>query len=532
MSMANENFVTGGTGGAIFGGAGGDAPMKAEDQALGEEYHHPKGVHDVDPTRYPEGKEAPKHTWLSRFFPDPTSAGLAVAKTFYFFFYGAFGSLFPLMGVYFKQLGMDAAQAGFLSGIRPIVEYLAIPFWNNIASRMQKGKIMMLIGLACWIIFTTPIGHIHPPVVSCKYWNGSKVFLKLPQTHDSARRKRSVIDNNNYVDGESWGLSYPPLLLNQNPPPVVSDNEKDLPRALPLASHVVMSRVKRSYEDNTREWAEGNVVGVPGTSPQAIDFAVDQSQYGHGHHKQWVSPAWNNEVFEKAGVHKVFFLILLLVVIGEFFSSPAIALADSAVVTILGEENMDKYGAQRMFGSIGWGVTMFIMGIVLDHSKIFQHAKCEMNRGQRNYNVCFAVFSALMFLALVVATQLPFRYSGAPPPASGPANPRSNMQNGQQNQQKEAKESTKDKLKKAKVFAQQLRGMPEFVAVFKAMANLRMLMCMLVAWVMGIGIGLIFTFLFWHLQVSKEKYIWKKTREIASANNSILRVFVAIFFLV
>jgi hypothetical protein len=28
-------------------------------------------------------------------------------------------------------------------------------------------------------------------------------------------------------------------------------------------------------------------------------------------------------------------------------------------------------------------------------------------------------------------------------------------------------------------------------------------MFMLVAWVMGIGIGLIFTFLFWHLQVKR-----------------------------
>ena len=58
----------------------------------------------------------------------------------HFFFYGAFGSLFPLMGVYFKQMGMDAAQAGLLSGIRPIVEYLAIPFWNKIASKLQKGE--------------------------------------------------------------------------------------------------------------------------------------------------------------------------------------------------------------------------------------------------------------------------------------------------------------------------------------------------------------------------------------------------------
>ena len=169
-------------------------------------------------------------------------------------------------------------------------------------------------------------------------------------------------------------------------------------------------------------------------------------------------------------------------------------MADSAVCTLLGEENQDKYGSQRMFGSIGWAVTMFIMGMVLDHSKIFLFAKCDMNRGQRNYNICFSVFSGLMFLALVVGTQLPFRYQGKP--SSVPMN---NMPN-QDQQKKQPGETAQDRLKKAKVFAQQMRAMPEFAAVFRAMANLRMLMCMLVAWVMGIGIGLIFTFLFWHLQ--------------------------------
>ena len=179
-------------------------------------------------------------------------------------------------------------------------------------------------------------------------------------------------------------------------------------------------------------------------------------------------------------------------------------MVDSAVVTLLGEENQDKYGSQRMFGSIGWGVTMFIMGMVLDHSKIFLFAKCDMNRGQRNYNICFSVFSGLMFLALLVATQLPFRYGQSGQPGAGSSMPMNNMQqqanNPENNQQKQKPETAKDRLKKAKVFAQQMRAMPEFAAVFRAMANLRMLMCMLVAWVMGIGIGLIFTFLFWHLQ--------------------------------
>lgn len=147
-----------------------------------------------------------------------------------------------------------------------------------------------------------------------------------------------------------------------------------------------------------------------------------------------------------------------------------------------------------MFGSIGWAVTMFVMGMVLDHSKLFQNAKCPMSRGQRNYDVCFFAFAAYMSLALIVATQIPFRYLGRKPGEAV------QMNNIPEEHQKKPDEK-KDKLKQAKVFAQTLRGMPNFIAVFKAMANLRMLMIMLVAWVMGIGMGLIFTFLFWHLQV-------------------------------
>lgn len=38
---------------------------------------------------------------------------LRVPKAFYFFFYAAFGSLFPLLAVYFKQMGMNASQVNY-----------------------------------------------------------------------------------------------------------------------------------------------------------------------------------------------------------------------------------------------------------------------------------------------------------------------------------------------------------------------------------------------------------------------------------
>ena len=144
-----------------------------------------------------------------------------------------------------------------------------------------------------------------------------------------------------------------------------------------------------------------------GASPYRIYFNDTNTDFAK--QSVWLTPSYSNEVFEQKSVEKTFFLVLLLVVIGEFFASPAIALADSAIITSLGDQQ-DKYGAQRMFGSIGWGVLMFIMGIVLDYSDVFPNAKCELNSGERNYNVCFYMFSLMMFIALVIATQIQFRY--------------------------------------------------------------------------------------------------------------------------
>lgn len=37
---------------------------------------------------------------------------LFVSKLFYLFFYSSFGALFPLIAIYFKQLGMSPLQTG------------------------------------------------------------------------------------------------------------------------------------------------------------------------------------------------------------------------------------------------------------------------------------------------------------------------------------------------------------------------------------------------------------------------------------
>lgn len=99
----------------------------------------PEALGEVDPEHYPQPKDSTnrirgKSDIIELIF-GAVDQELLTVKTFYFFFYSAFGSLFPLMGVYFKQMGMNPSQCGLLIGSRPFVEFLAAPFWGGLADR-------------------------------------------------------------------------------------------------------------------------------------------------------------------------------------------------------------------------------------------------------------------------------------------------------------------------------------------------------------------------------------------------------------
>ncbi|XP_067012148.2 major facilitator superfamily domain-containing protein 6 [Anabrus simplex] len=435
----------------------------------------PDATGEVDPTLYPEPKEA-THKIRGRSDVLELLCGvvdqeLLIVKTFYFFFYSAFGSLFPLMGVYFKQMGMNPGQCGLLIGSRPFVEFLSAPFWGSLADRWQKGKVLLLASLSAWIIFTLPLGFIQPPATSCLLEKNFTYVLREP---DNAQA--------NFVKREA-----PPVLF--------------------LIDDFKSPKLVRSIRSPRPH--------IPvGQSPVTVRYA---SNYNEDEHKSWVSPLFSSIVYRTQDIEKAFFLLLLLVIIGEFFSAPAITLADSAVITLLGED-ADLYGHQRMFGSLGWGLAMFFVGIALDHSTSFPDHPCGPDEREKNYTICFATFSVLMGCAIITATQITFRYDfpaeqtieqpeKQPPEMS--YEDTMQQQLAQQLNLPQLAEPTKVPLEtkstaplvgKTKMFAQTTREIPEWVTVLKQFANLKCASFLFVSWFMGFGIGLIFTFLFWHLQ--------------------------------
>lgn len=85
-----------------------------------------------------------------------------------------------------------------------------------------------------------------------------------------------------------------------------------------------------------------------------------------------------------------FFIILILVLLVNFFFAPVNSLADSATIAMLGEEK-SMYGRIRLGGTIGWGVMAPIAGVLID------------NYGLK---LAFWSFSVLMLINLLVAQKV------------------------------------------------------------------------------------------------------------------------------
>lgn len=427
---------------------------------------------------------------------------LLISKTFYFFFFSAFGSLFPLLGVYFKQLGMNPTQSGTLIGIRPIIEYFSTPLWGRLADRFSRRKMVCLFSLFCWVAFTLAISFIVPPPASCLYYsNSTHIFLEEPFIQVDKR------------DVPFPAMLEPPELHNMDTESstqphadteMSGDTETDL-------QNVARVRQKRAIIDMRTQKPRFSKDHVIGKSPERIDNSKVWD-FDVGIEGNLVKPPFSRIVYRERDVREVFWLLFLLIVVGECFCAPAITLADAATLTVLGDD-VDYYGRQRMFGSLGWGLAMFVVGIALDHSLAFPEHPCgEIETGEKNYTICFAVFSVLMSCAFITASQFTFSnddpidnlpmsvtQSGQTFPKHEHEAPQLSITNENADFAQFSKDAVGDTVNSTQ------KGHTEapkhvWITVLKTFGTVHYVAVLYVIWFMGFGNGLVFTFLFWHLQ--------------------------------
>jgi PPP family 3-phenylpropionic acid transporter len=76
---------------------------------------------------------------------------------FLFVFFG-FGVLFPLLGIYFEEIGLSGSQIGTIMSIGPIIAIFAQPVWGMISDHYQKPKAVLT--LATFLTGVAGLGYL------------------------------------------------------------------------------------------------------------------------------------------------------------------------------------------------------------------------------------------------------------------------------------------------------------------------------------------------------------------------------------
>ncbi|CAF1111544.1 unnamed protein product [Rotaria sp. Silwood1] len=469
---------------------------------------------------------------LLDLLPTNINRTLLFAKLFYFWYFAAFGSLFPLMSIYFKQMGMGPSYCGILMGFRPFVEFVSAPFWSVVSTRFRQAKNILLMAILSWIIFTVAIGLIKPPPHSCwremnsthqiiervSYSSSTiaptiKLIVKRQITKSSIvslNKTKDIINNQNQWINSTISTK---IILTS-----ISTNRrrKSTIKTTTLATNLIEEDddIENIIEDNPIN--ENNRLTTETNYKQQLNsmnfLPIDKPKKTMGNplsiqhtNLSLVKPLASPILYDKKDVRNVFMVFLLLIIVGEFFSAPAITLADACTLAYLGQDT-ELYGRQRMFGSLGWGLAIFIVATILDQSKSLTFHACGTSGPlEKNYTVCFAAFSVCMTFALITATRFEFSYDNNEQLPLRTLNDdlkrkvcstTTTTKNSNTNTYEE-QQTNLNSIKQEQYVTSNTIKLMQIIQIFMTFKNGTFLF---IAWWMGCGVGLVFTFLFWHLQ--------------------------------
>ena len=291
-----------------------------------------------------------------------------VSKAFYLFYFSAFGSLWPYLALYFKQIFISPKQLGIIVATRSLMQFLFTPIWGALADKFSKCKVVLLIGLASWIVSVFSIGLVPTTEkpLACYRFNA----ISLYQNATNQRLMRSL------------------------------DREKDL--AYVDRKKETFDAIHRHHEafytyDRYLPWALFYKTYEPEKSTLLVEAGDQFPNFK-------LSSNSEHHVSDKS---KLFLLILCITMMGVTFSSPTTCLADTATLQLLGKDT-HEYGKQALWGSVGYGVTAFVVGASLSNKKNYNPCSHQMDI---YYVPCFYVFASLMSCAFIVATRFKYRKS-------------------------------------------------------------------------------------------------------------------------
>ena len=306
-----------------------------------------------------EGDENSKHR-----FDCKINRKRLVSKLFYLFYFSAFGSLWPYLSLYFKQLFLSPRQLGILVAVRSLVQFVFTPVWGALADRFNKSKFVLLLGLSAWLLSTFSLAIIPIGEQPKACYEMNSLSLSLFQNGSTTLTNFTEVISRNHQSNDE----------------IVHDHTRSYESIFGTSKYLpwALSFFSNDYE--------------PEKSTKLKEDTFPNLQY-------YPSP---EKISDSS---RLFIFMVCVIVIGQIFASPTQCLADTATLQILAEDSRE-YGKQAFWGSVGYGMTAFIVGTSISGRRTPNPCSKEMDI---NYIPCFYVFGVFMVTALIVASRFKFK---------------------------------------------------------------------------------------------------------------------------
>ena len=309
--------------------------------------------------------ERPGSKWNQKF---RVNTKLLIYKVFYFMFIAGFGTTFPYLSLYFKQLGLNAQQVGIISGVRPLIQFSSGPFWAILADVFKARKAVLLLSIISWLIMTLALLVPTPRNTTCNITPNTRNYSLKNIYEEDVTQKRTHIFYRSFPLVETLARNI-----------VWRDKEKHL---TPERENQFRQKISNSINHSSNK-----------SEPQTVVPKLVKRQ-----HTTKKSTLNFSLIRDPAEIHRIFIALLWLTIIGEFFEAPSFIMTDTAVLQQLGDKRND-YGKTRLFGSLGFSIASFAVGAFLD---LTRYTYC--GESFNDYSVMFYIFAIIMVCAFIYAT--------------------------------------------------------------------------------------------------------------------------------
>ncbi|XP_028164395.1 major facilitator superfamily domain-containing protein 6 [Ostrinia furnacalis] len=309
--------------------------------------------------------------------------GLLPIKAHFFFFFAALGPLLPQMNVFGRQLGVSPGVMGLITAVLPLLWAAAKPLFGYVVDYWpahRKLVFMLLItimtGSYCclWFLPMPEPPDAEPPILEYVYTLNDTIYLKK-YTHDTYLDKYSCHWNCSTSSNFAAYLSNSTYINTLYVDDTVRNDSCSL-------FHMEFDDVR-----------QGEVTCVPKIDCNLLCFeedmtvnrsrrdvsnfsdehlVVDYTKDGLGAKDIYAKTKVAHRTVEEKSDDGSFYMtasfwaFVVLMCLGTVAFNVANCIGDAVCFDVLGPERSSKYGAQRAWGTAGYGITALLGGWLVD----------------------------------------------------------------------------------------------------------------------------------------------------------------------